>query len=737
MIVSACLTLALVHLLVWWQRREARSNLLFACTALSTAAFAGCELWIMRAVSPEQFGIAVRWAHLPGWVLVLSLVGFVRLYLRAGRTWLAWTVCGVRTLSLSLNFVFAPNLNYRELTSLRHIPFLGETVVAPDGVRSPWMLLSQLGLVLLVAFVADAALTVWRRGERRQALLLGGSLLFFVVAGTIQVILTLWGMIHAPITVSIFYMTFVAAMGFELSQDMVRAARLSDELREIQQRMTLATHAANVGIWVRDFVRDEIWASDKWRALFGFNESERINFARFLEKLHPKDRETVKRTLTEALGGGDTYETEYRVMLPDGTRRWIASRGLIERNSTGQPILLRGASMDITTRKQAEEEVFRGRKLESLGVLAGGIAHDFNNFLTIMSGNIALAKMQLAPGDPLRGILDQAEAAGKRASSLAAQLLAFGKGGAPVKRPARLARVVKDSVELSRAGAQVTIELYIASDLWSAEIDMEQISQALHNILLNARQAMPRGGIIDVRAENVRFDADALPVRRGRYIMIAVRDHGCGVEADVLPRIFDPYFTTKENGNGLGLATVHAIIAKHKGHITVQSVLGVETTVSVYIPACAETEPPASEIDQQLQTGSGRILVLDDEEAVCQLLEEVLKRLGYQVECAKDGAKAIEHYERAKALGHGFSAVLLDLTIPGGMGGKEVAARLREIDRTAVLIVSSGYSNTPVMSEFRKYGFDDVLSKPWTPVELSQVLRRCVRPRKKVEARGI
>ena len=726
---SAYLTLALVHLLVWRGRREGRANLLFSLSALGTAVFAGFELWMMRAQTPEVFGMALRWGHAPAWVLIVSFVGFVRLYLRAGRLWLAWTVCGLRTLSLILNFVFTPNLNYQEITAIRHVSFLGERVAVAEGVPNPWMLVGQLGLVLLVIFVADAALTVWRRGDRRQALLVGGSMVFFVVAGTAQVILTLWGIIYEPIIASLFYMGIVAAMAYELSQDVLRAARLSDELRESQQRLGLATHAANVGIWVRDLVRNEVWASDNWRALFGFAKSERINLDGLLEKLHPKDREAVSQTLAKALDGTGGYETEYRVVLPDGQVRWIASRGGVEFDASGKPVLMRGASIDITTRKQVEEELFRGRKLESLGVLAGGIAHDFNNFLTIISGNIALAKMHLKPADSVCNILDQAAVACNRATSLALQLLTFAKGGAPVRRPTPVARVVKDAVDLARAGAQVSIDLAIVSDLWSAEIDIEQIGQTLHNILLNARQAMPEeGGIIEVRAENVVFDADSLPLRSGKYVMISVRDHGCGIEADVLPRIFDPYFTTKQGGSGLGLATVHAIIAKHEGHITVRSMLGVGTTFSVYLPACVAAQPAESAIGQQLQTGSGRILVMDDEEALRKLLAEILERLGYEVECAREGAEAIELYQRAKDSGHRFDAVLLDLTIPGGMGGKEVAARLREVDDSVILIVTSGYAHTPIMSEFRRYGFDDVISKPWTPVQLSEVLRRCARP---------
>jgi PAS domain S-box-containing protein len=379
---------------------------------------------------------------------------------------------------------------------------------------------------------------------------------------------------------------------------------------------------------------------------------------------------------------------------------------------------------EMKQRKQVEEELFRGRKLESLGVLAGGIAHDFNNFLTIISGNIALAKMHLQPADSVCEILEQAEMGCKRAASLASQLLTFGKGGAPVRKPAPLAGVVNDAVDLARAGAGVTINVVIAGDLWSAEIDIEQISQALHNILLNARQAMSGGGVIHVRAENVVFDADSLPLRSGRYVMISVRDYGCGIPSEVLPRIFDPYFTTKEGGNGLGLATVHAITNKHQGHIAVQSIPGTGTTFSVYLPACPPAHPVELQIGQQLQTGSGRILIMDDEEALCKLLARILERLGYEVECAHEGEEAIELFQKAKNSGRPFTAALVDLTIPGGMGGKEVAARLREDDDSVILIASSGYSHTSVMSEFRSFGFDDVISKPWTPLQLSEVFKK-------------
>src|SRR5208282_4136910 len=374
----------------------------------------------MRAETPGAFAMALRWTHVPAWVLILSLVGFVRLYLRAGRLWPAWTVCGLRTLSLILNFVCTPNLNYREITALQHVSFLGDTVAVAEGVPNPWMLVGNLSLLLLVIFVADAAITVWQRGDRRQALLVGGSIVFWAVAGSGQAILALWGIIHAPITTSLFYMGIVAAMGYELSQDVLRAARLSDDLRESQQRMALATHAANLGIWVRDLVRNEVWATDKWRELLGFAKSERIDLHGFLQKLYPEDREAVSQTLAKALGSDGGYEMEYRVVLPDGRMRWIASRGRIECDAAGKPVLARGASLDITTRKQAEEAArdLSGRLIYAQEAERMRLARDLHDDL---SQSLALLSIELEmfaqsrPAD--RGQMQEFSAQVKRLSA--------------------------------------------------------------------------------------------------------------------------------------------------------------------------------------------------------------------------------------------------------------------------------------------------------------------------------
>ncbi len=376
---------------------------------------------------------------------------------------------------------------------------------------------------------------------------------------------------------------------------------------------------------------------------------------------------------------------------------------------------------EISQREQIEEELLRARKLESLGVLAGGIAHDFNNFLTVVQGNIELAKMDLDPNEPVQAILDQTTNACHQAAFLSAQLLTFAKGGAPVRRVVSVAKLVTDAVHLARAGAQTSMEVSMPENLRFAEVDPGQISQAFHNILLNARQAMPEGGIIEVHAENAVLDGAH---GAGSGVRISIRDYGCGIPADVLPRIFDPYFTTKPGGKGLGLAASYAIVGKHGGKLSVESKPGHGTVFTIDLPASQKSSPSHAPVVARLQTGTERLLVMDDEEAIRKLLATVLVKLGYQVQTARDGAEAIALCEHAKASGRGFDAVLLDLTVSGGMGGLEAVARLKELDPSLKLIVSSGYSDAPVLSEFRKYGFDDVIRKPWALAEVSEVFGR-------------
>jgi PAS domain S-box-containing protein len=376
---------------------------------------------------------------------------------------------------------------------------------------------------------------------------------------------------------------------------------------------------------------------------------------------------------------------------------------------------------NITERKKLAEDLSTAQKLEAVGVLAGGIAHDFNNILTAIIGNISLAKMKVRPENKISQLLGKAENASIRAQTLTRQLLTFAKGGTPLKETASINEILKSSSSFVLHGSKSDCEFSIADDLWLVEIDVGQINQVINNLIINANQAMTEGGIIQVAAENLIIESrHGLPVKAGRYIRITIKDQGGGIAKDHLLKLFDPYFTTKEDGSGLGLATTYSIIQKHSGHITVESQQGVGTTFHVYLPASDKIVAEKEEV--KLIKGQGRILVMDDEEIIRNITGESLTVLGYEVEFAKDGAEAIQMAKETKEAEKPFDAVILDLTIPGKMGGKEAIKKLLEIDPELKAIVFSGYSNDPVLANFKEYGFKGMMSKPFELRTLGKVL---------------
>ena len=353
MIAAACLTLAAFYCVVWLKQRENWVHLLFSSSAVAAAAIAGFELAMMHAQTVRQYEVLVRWIHVPTWVLIVSLVGFVRLYLRAGRRWLAWTICALRTLVLILNFIFTPNLNYRQITGLRQFPFGGDIISVPVGVANPWGVLSQVSLVLLLIFFVDATITVWRRGDRERALVVGGSMIFGAILAW-HIPLVIWGVIHVPFFLCFAYSGIVAAMAYELSNDMARAAQLARELEASEKKLNLAADSADLSLWEWDLNKDEIWVSPTRRAQLGFPLSGKITFEDLSSRWHVDDRDQVREALKDAIENGKDYEAEFRIVLADGSVRWIAARGRVQVNGRGKPIRLLGVSVDITARKQAE-----------------------------------------------------------------------------------------------------------------------------------------------------------------------------------------------------------------------------------------------------------------------------------------------------------------------------------------------------------------------------------------------
>lgn len=354
---AACLTLAAFYCVVWCKQRENWVHLVFSFSAVAAAAIAAFELAMMHAKTVGQYEALLRWIHVPVWVLTVSFVMFVRLYLHAGRPWLAWSICGLRTLVLILNFIFTPNLNFQQITSLRQFSWWGgEVISVPIGVANPWATLSSVSLLLLLVFFVDATITVWRRGNRRRALFVGGSMIFGAILAW-HVPLVVWGVIEVPFFLCFAYLGIVAAMGYELSNDMARTVQLARELEASDKRLNLAADSAGLGLWEWDIVRNEIWITNRGRSLFGFGASEKLDFDRFRSRLHPEDRKSVLNGVENSLRTGAQYQSEYRVVLPNGQLRWIAGRGQVECNGDGQPVRMRGASLDITKRKQAEEQL--------------------------------------------------------------------------------------------------------------------------------------------------------------------------------------------------------------------------------------------------------------------------------------------------------------------------------------------------------------------------------------------
>ena len=520
----------------------------------------------------------------------------------------------------------------------------------------------------------------------------------------------------------------------ELAQALDRATQSEAALAAEKERLVLESSRLTVTVQT---IRDGVMTVDRNGTLLLMNDQARKLAA--LAPVAPDGRPVVSTLLALGLSREaaedalqrlwDGASVRLRNDVPsDGPIPLVEVTGTPTRNAEGHVAGAVWVLRDISHIARAEHERAKAAHLQSIGVLAGGLAHDVNNILMGIVGNLSLADSLVRPGETaLATRLNHAAAACARARGVTSQLLTFAKGGAPIKTTSSVRDLVVECSRFALSGSPVAPRFTIADNLWAADVDLDQIGQVVHNLVLNALQAMPRGGVVDVSLANEELGPDAplamTGLSPGRYVRLTVQDQGHGIPADTLDRIFDPYFTTKEFGSGLGLAITYSIVHAHGGAITVESHPGQGARFTILLPASArpvvpEPVQPAIVVRRQ----GGRVLLMDDDEMVAEVAQEMLQTLGYLTEATPSGEVAIERFRAAEDRGEPFDVVILDLTVAGGMGGAEAVGHIRNIRPNVTVYVTSGYTDDSVLARFRDYGFNGVLPKPFGVADLRRVL---------------
>ncbi|MFC1837226.1 PAS domain S-box protein [Thermodesulfobacteriota bacterium] len=521
--------------------------------------------------------------------------------------------------------------------------------------------------------------------------------------------------------------------GVILYQDITEQLQDKTELIEEKERLAITLRSIAEGVIALNMDNHITLMNEVAEKLTGYSQEEALG--QQAEKIFWVVDQAIRNKALDLTGDllnqhqsiGATVEGV--LISREGEERLInASTGAIrdlKGSVTGAVIVFR----DITEVKNLEKEIANARRLESMGILAGGIAHDFNNLLTGILGNISLAQITGDMDSRIAERLFKAEKACIRAKDLTQQLLTFAKGGSPVRKVMSIAELLRETSQFALRGTHINCRFDIVEDLWLTNVDEGQIGQVIHNLMLNAYQAMPEGGTITVLAENVTLESNnpySLPM--GRYINISVIDSGLGIPGEFLDKIFDPYFTTKQLGSGLGLASSYAIVKKHGGFISVQSMLGKGSTFSMLLPASDTELRPAEkqkkDTDTVLKLNAEKILVMDDDETILDFVASIFKHLGQEVTLVRDGREAVDLYRQALDGGEPFEVVILDLTVPGGMGGREALEELLRIDPAIKAIVSSGYSTDDAMATYREVGFMSAIPKPYRAQVLVQEINR-------------
>jgi PAS domain S-box-containing protein len=501
-----------------------------------------------------------------------------------------------------------------------------------------------------------------------------------------------------------------------------------------KERLTVTLRSIGDGVITTDIDGRIILLNAVAEELTGWSQDEAQghSLTEVFHIIHEQTRQPCENPVEKVLSSGQIIGLANHTALiaRDGRERKIADSGAPIRDREGRTIGVVLVFRDVTERQQMEEQLVKVQKLESVGVLAGGIAHDFNNLLVAILGNINLALLDDHMQEGTKNLLSNAEKASIRAKGLTQQLLTFSKGGEPVKETASITDVIRDSTDFLLHGSTVSCTYSLPDDLWLVDIDRNQMSQVIQNIIINAMHAMPAGGTIRIDCDNI--DAPACPTASlssaDRYIKINISDNGSGIPETLIDKIFDPYFSTKKEGSGLGLAITHSIISKHGGCISLQSKPGEGTTFTLYLPASTRQQKKTmSEEGIKMAGHKAKIMIMDDEKLIRDVTSAMLNLLGHEVIPAKDGKEAIELYRQHSDAGEPIDIIIMDLTIPGGMGGKEAAGEILAINPEAKVIVSSGYSHDPVMAHYQDHGFIAALVKPFQLQDFTDALNQALK----------
>ena len=512
----------------------------------------------------------------------------------------------------------------------------------------------------------------------------------------------------------------------EIGEETIRNLKISED----RFRKLIETSPEGIGIMEMDGTIS--YGSTKLLEILGYEQANELLGRSPIEVIAPEDRERMTKNMRGVMQGGPSPQTSYQFLKKDGSPFWGEVNSCLLTDADGRAAGVIAIIRDITDRKRLEEDRLTKSKMESLGILAGGIAHDFNNLLTVMIGNLELAKLADQTDENRSSFLEEGLRAALASKKLTRQFLTISGTSRQQKKTVTLTGLLREQVEFALHGSAIGASFSLEEDLRSVEVDEGQIGQCIRNIVLNAREAMPQGGNISVKAENWTLQKPGdLPLAVGDYVKVTIADPGTGIPEEILSKIFDPYFSTKERGSqkgmGLGLTICYSVLKQHGGAITVSSRSGEGTAVILYLPAAAlkEAEEKSSGASAPVR---GKLLVMDDEEMIRQMNQLFLERMGFEVSLAEDGEQAVQLFQEGLAQGRPFDGVILDLTIRGGMGGKETIQRLLGIDPSVKALLISAYDTDPVFSNFRQFGFIGALAKPYDIFELSDMILKVFGP---------